>query len=287
MASIIDLPDFMFNNLDKDLNLYQKVYYFVKGLVVAMLYSKLNGKAFCNFINLLFREETKIKYSENLYNKNIYEDVKIYYPNKRIDRVIINPIKNFEILYKSYCLDFVEFKKNNVVVDCGANVGELYHALKLKNIEFNYFAFEPDNAVFECLKLNVSENSTLHNIALSNRTEIEDFYLDTQGADSSLLANESNKVIKVQTEKIDEFEFDHVTLLKLEAEGTEPEVLEGATKTLKKIEYIAVDYGPERGVSNDTTLVEVTNFLYKNNFFIVKDSRYRKAALFKNKNIFL
>ena len=287
MSNLLNLPDFIVNNLNQNLNRYQKIYYLLKGLLVNVFYSKLNGKAFCYFINFLVKEETKIKYSGKYYYKNIYDDVKIYYPNKRIDRVIINPLKNFEVLYDSYCLDKVDFKKNNVVVECGANVGELYHSLKLKNIEFSYTAFEPDNEVFKCLELNVSDNAKLHNIALSNSNEVKNFYLDTQGADSSLSKNNSNKVIKVETKKLDEFNFDYITLLKLEAEGTEPEVLEGATETLKYIEYIAVDYGPERGLSNDSTLVDVTNYLYQNNFTVIKDSKYRKAALFRNKNVLL
>ena len=72
---------------------------------------------------------------------------------------------------------------------------------------------------------------------------------------------------------------------KLEAEGLELEVLKGSIKTLKNIEYVSVDYGPERGINSNLTIAEVTNFLYTNSFKIIDGSRYRYIGLFKNNNI--
>ncbi len=50
---------------------------------------------------------------------------------------------------------------------------------------------------------------------------------------------------------LDEAGVDPVQLLKLEAEGAEPEVLAGASAHLSRIDYIAADLGPERGVSQE------------------------------------
>ena len=83
---------------------------------------------------------------------------------------------------------------------------------------------------------------------------------------------------------MDSFNFQNIKLLKLEAEGYEPEVLMGSLKTLKNIQYISVDYGNERGVEQESTKVEVTNYLFNNNFELVADSKNRKIGLFQNRS---
>ena len=71
-------------------------------------------------------------------------------------------------------------------------------------------------------------------------------YLNTDGADSSLIYFGTDNSINVETKMLDSFNYDKIKLLKIEAEGAELEVLKGSIKTIKKTEYITVDYGPER-----------------------------------------
>ena len=72
-------------------------------------------------------------------------------------------------------------------------------------------------------------------------------------------------------------------LLKLEAEGAEPEVIRGSLNLLDNIEYIAADLGPERGFNKECTLKEVVNLLLENNFEIVEFKYPRVCLLFRNK----
>ena len=53
---------------------------------------------------------------------------------------------------------------------------------------------------------------------------------------------------KKKVARLDNFNFKKIKLLKVEAEGAEPEVLLGTAKILKRIEFISVDCGPERGL---------------------------------------
>ena len=69
----------------------------------------------------------------------------------------------------------------------------------------------------------------------------------------------------------DYFGAEKIDLLKIEAEGFEPEVLIGFNSFFKKIKYIALDCGPERGGS--TTYTECAGILEK--------AGYKKK---KNKN---
>ena len=54
----------------------------------------------------------------------------------------------------------------------------------------------------------------------------------------------------------------NIKLLKVEAEGF-TEVIEGAEETLMPIEYICVDFGSERGIEQENTVIEVNNILLK------------------------
>ena len=76
-----------------------------------------------------------------------------------------------------------------------------------------------------------------------------------------------------------------IKLLKIDAEGAEPEILMGASKLLNKIKYITVDVGPERGLLQESTDKETTEFLLNNDFTLLYENRERQTILFENKNI--
>ena len=54
--------------------------------------------------------------------------------------------------------DEIDFNNNDVIIDCGANVGELNLAIEAYGKKINYFGFEPDKATFNCLSKNNPEN---------------------------------------------------------------------------------------------------------------------------------
>ena len=71
-------------------------------------------------------------------------------------------------------------------------------------------------------------------------------FLNPEGADSSLVYFGSDSSVEVNTKTLDSFKYPQIKLLKIEAEGAELEVLQGSVDTLSNVEYISVDYGPER-----------------------------------------
>ena len=286
MASVLDLPDFMFQNNNKSYGKFSKILITVFGLFIGYLHKSLHGKLFCFAMNLFFKTDGKIYFKQNLYNKKLSNNLEFSYPTKRIDRVIVDHESHFEKLFNSYCLNYIQFNPNDTVIDCGANVGELFVSFDLKNIDINYIGFEPDPYVFSVLKKNLKDYDVLiQDIALSDSNIQMPLYLNTEGADSSLIYFGTNEKVTVDSKTIDSFNFKNVKLLKIEAEGGEIEVLKGSKKSLKNIEFIAVDYGPERGESKENTSVEIINFLYKNQFNLVHVSKYREIGLFKNLNI--
>jgi FkbM family methyltransferase len=276
----------MYKSLDvSNFNLIQKLSFVLKGKLVSYVINHTNKNLFCIFMNNFFRKDGYLSYNKNNYYSFTSEDRAIYFPNKRVVRHVNNYPNQLNLLFKSYCLDFIDFKENDLVIDCGANVGELQIAFEIKKIEIEYIGFEPDKDTFECLELNLT-NSKSHafNMALDNTTGKKNFFLDNDGGNSSLVDFGTKKNVSVETTKLDDFhDIDRrIKLLKIDAEGNEPEVLQGCKNQLGNIEFISVDFGDERGIEQKTTIIEVNNFLYENNFKLVRFSEYRLIGLYKN-----
>lgn len=189
-------------------------------------------------------------------------------------------------LGNSYFLDQISFAKDDLVIDCGANVGDLFFWFKYRDIAINYLAYEPSLEEFRCLKENIFPHKAVNQALWFEDVGIN-FYLNSQDADSSLIQpSEYDDVQPIQAIPLESIITSKVKLLKLEAEGAEPEVIQGAGKKLEFIEFISADLGFERGPNNDSTFIEVTNYLLNNNFALLKFSDKRRCALFRNKKYF-
>jgi FkbM family methyltransferase len=173
-----------------------------------------------------------------------------------------------------------------VVFDIGANVGEFSIAMAGRFPTSLIYAFEPDPIAYECLKFNVNAMKLNKNIkmvdqALSNQSGLSLFYISTSNADSSLIEPASySKILNLNCIRGDQFmqqeNLRKISLLKMDAEGFEPEILEGFGNQLNHIDFFAVDVGPER-VGVDTE-IEVSKILKINGAQIesFKDTGARK-----------
>ena len=111
-----------------------------------------------------------------------------------------------------------------------------------------------------------------------------EFFVSSQGADSSLIEPLSfDDKIKVPVKRLESYVSSKIKLLKLEAEGAEPEILEGLGDKLDLVEYVSADLEYERGIQCESTLVPVTNYLLEHDFELVDVSHGRICALYKNK----
>ena len=186
-----------------------------------------------------------------------------------------------------YFLDKIEFSKNNIIVDCGSNIGEVYHSLKFFNKQdFEYYGFEPVESEFKILEINTS-NKIKNPIALFDKNEIRKLYVHKEGADSTLFEDPRySKGVDIECVRLDSVESlknRDIKLLKLEAEGAELQVLIGCGNILKNIEYISADLGFELEQGTKSNKNEVVKFLTERNFKHI-DSNKRLVNLFKNKD---
>jgi len=279
---LIKIPAFMTKFIDIDnLGFFEKLYLILKGKLTIFVLKLNSKKTICFYLNNFFSFQGKLLYENNFFVKKTNIE-KIYYPNNRITRILINQDKFLDHLFDSYLLNNIKFTNNDFVIDCGANVGELFLSFKNKETKVNYCGIEPDKNAFYCLNKNT--NSENLNLCLSNKVGEVEFFIDELGANSSIHESSTTydkKVVNSITLN-SAFKNKKIKLLKIDAEGHELEVLEGGSEILKNIDYISVDCGPERGIDQNTTFIKVNNFLLNNNFQLIDINKERLIALYKN-----
>jgi FkbM family methyltransferase len=253
------------------------------------LVRKSRGPKFCRLFNLrarllgidariqLLPDEKVLLATSGGYELRFRHEAQAYYACKRGIR------RRLELLGETYFLPLIAFEPGDRVVDCGANVGELRYWFLEQKIPVEYVGIEPSPLEYRCLEENVAPAETF-NIGLWDADGELDFYVSSQMADSSLIEPPSyDEIIKVPTRRLDGLLTEQpIKLLKLEAEGAEPEAIAGCEGLLDRIEYIAADLGFERGVAETSTLGAVTNFLVPRGFEIVANGRKRLTVLYRN-----
>lgn len=145
----------------------------------------------------------------------------------------------------------VEVEANDIVMDIGACIGE-FAKYALKSAE-QVIAVEPDSLSANCLLKNVQNSnsvSVVEKVAWKEEGEIT-FNISDDATESSVLGIDKGDLINTvqlpatTVESIaNEFGVEKIDFLKIDAEGAEPEVLEGIRDL--DIRKIAVDCTPER-----------------------------------------
>jgi len=137
---------------------------------------------------------------------------------------------------------------DSVVIDIGANAGEFAHVCA--RFGATVFCFEPDPKVFACLRKNAGALAKTHlsdDVVWKEDGKI-DFALAPERADSSVFAEGpkiSKRAVTIET-FARERALTRIDLIKCDAEGAEPEVLEGIGAAFAIVRTIALDTGAER-----------------------------------------
>ena len=129
--------------------------------------------------------------------------------------------------------------KDSLYLDIGTNIG--YHARAINHeVGCNVMGFEPHPSHFCVAAYNCQgKNILLYHTALGNKTgniELKNFDENAAGnyGDLTTLTDDIEDVIKVPLKKLDSFNLEKCTLMKIDVEGAELDVLKGANKTIKK-----------------------------------------------------
>ena len=159
--------------------------------------------------------------------------------------------------------------KGGLALDIGANIG--YSTLSLcKNMK-KVIAIEPDERSRKLLKKNIKlnrfkEKVKIYDFAISDKEEEKIFYLSKHPNLSAFNKNKKywTKKIKVKTKKIDDLGV-IPNFIKMDLEGHEIEVINGAMSSLKKTDFCRIllevhpqFYSEERNFANVlSSLIEI------------------------------
>ena len=260
--------------------------------LIVPLHGKISHKLSCSLENALARIRGK--------DVKFIFDGELFACENDLQQKISNKLRGFNLyrngvhsrelgLFDSYCLGKINFDKCDIVFDCGANSGDLFLRLNRLIDAQNYYAFEPNPDDYAVLDYNVNNRGgRTYNLALGDSDSQLVFFTATSEGDSSIIEPISwDKKTIVNVVRLDSFlaenNINKVKLLKLEAEGYEPEILSGIGNMLYRFEYIAIDGGYERGKNQDETFTSCTNYLLSNGFEIVDICFPSYRALYRKK----
>jgi hypothetical protein len=129
------------------------------------------GRPFCLLFNLRAAVrgiDTRIRYrpadrvylaKSTKYEVRFRHEAQAYYACKR------GIVRRTEILGETYFLPQIDFKAGDVVVDCGANVGELKYYFLENDLAVEYIGIEPSPLEYRCLEENAAPSNT-YNVGL-------------------------------------------------------------------------------------------------------------------------
>lgn len=253
---------------------------------------KSRGKLFLflfNFQNFILGKSGRVKYS-NIEGCYLFteEGLTRRFVSERVGTICYWKGLRFRAqrIASSYFADLVKYQANDLIIDCGANIGDLELFFYFNKINVRYLGYEPSPQEYFCLKKNLVLGKAF-NLGLWDGDGSLNFHVSSENADSSFITPLTfSEVIEVPTRRLDNIILDPIKFLKVEAEGAEPEVLRGCQKILPRIQWISVDVGFERGINQENTVAEVCNFLFAQGFKLEKffSPTGRWTALFQNPN---
>jgi FkbM family methyltransferase len=128
-------------------------------------------------------------------------------------------------------------RQRRVAVDVGAHVG--FWSYYLSRAFRAVHAFEPTPLFRECFAKNVpAVNVTLYPVALGQRAGSAEMVIDPVNSGATHLRESASGDVEIR--RLDDYELDQVDLIKIDVEGFEPFVLEGARETLLRCRPIVI-----------------------------------------------
>jgi len=139
--------------------------------------------------------------------------------------------------------DFFKYRENEILVDCGAYIGDSIEAFSKIVPNFSkIIALEPDSNNFKQLqeKYKGANNIFLINAGVWEKNDCLNFSMEEYGPVSCLSKSnpkDNKKIIPVNVlalDTIEEVKKSKVSFIKMDIEGAELEALKGAKETIKK-----------------------------------------------------
>ena len=190
--------------------------------------------------------------------------------------------------------------KIKTAFDIGAHKGEFIKLIKkFKNVE-KIYSFEPQKKIYQklnifsienkifCFNFALGKNNEIRNLKINKKTSTSTFsdinnlslwykiksFILKGSTKSSFIDEEKVKVMKLD-DFCDNYKISDIDLLKIDTEGHEKQVLEGALNLIKekKIKYILLEFHLSNMYSN-YSVNDLENFLDNYNFKLLKKYKF-------------
>ena len=223
----------------------------------------------------------------NLKKLKLYKTItgNYYLPQFALKDLIRNEIIDNKIFDKKVYETAVKYVKDDtIVLDVGANFGQLSVLLSMCKNNVEVYSFEASKYIFEILKKNVQINNAnvrlFHNL-VGNETEQELFIkklniskFNTYGSNMIEKADTKNDdnpdIEKINSIKIDDILFEKkVSLMKIDVQGYDLEVLKGSKQTIMRQQMpIIFEYEEDFAKDFNYTFKKFENFIDEINYKI-------------------
>jgi FkbM family methyltransferase len=153
-------------------------------------------------------------------------------------------------------------RRDDVTIDVGANLG--LYTRKLARLSREVHAFEPSQAVADILRRTTSSKVVVHQAALSDHDGDAELYIPRDGShlthslasvEPQVLDGHDTVAIIVPRRRLDSVIRDDVSFVKIDVEGHEMSVLEGARDLIERCRPVFLVEAEERHRAGATTAV--------------------------------
>ena len=241
--------------------------------------TRYSAAHFLNTYRLRFEdtlEDLSTRLIKNTENKKLASLSKFYYKGVKIRKFNIDVLEEHK---KNYMLGKVlkYIKKDSNVIDIGANTGMYSSAFSLRAKKVYSFEIVPP-VYLELVKTSKKyKNIVPKKIAISNEESFKEFHADQNRLSNSGFSHKiadsiSHVTFSVQTKEIDSYKFENISLIKIDTEGSEFDVLKGSEKLINMQKPACmIECYPK---FSRTPLIEIYSFFmsrgYKNCFMNIK-----------------
>lgn len=161
-------------------------------------------------------------------------------------------------------------QEGDTIIDIGANIGNIGLCLSTAvGAAGKVYAYEPHPQVFQYLAENIRLNCSEHRIvprciALGNQSGRVYFSDNSDDSGNNIVADGT---LSVPIEKLDDMpEKEAIALIKIDVEGYEYQVLQGAAETCQRASLIYLECIPSLLAKNNTREEDICNLLYSYGF---------------------
>jgi FkbM family methyltransferase len=149
-------------------------------------------------------------------------------------------------------LDYI-VRPDDVTVDVGANLG--LYTRRLARLSRKVYAFEPSHAMADVLRRSSADNVVVHEMALSDRDGQAELHIPRAGTqlthslaslEPRAVAGRDTAVVNVPRARLDSVVGENVSFVKIDVEGHEFSVLQGALDLIDRCRPVFLVEAEER-----------------------------------------